>query len=641
MAGTLADGKRGGKRARARSRTLYQITILVIAVYILAGLVMFFLYARSQDRLLSKSRDKLIEMQVTNVAANSSFIIDYLVYLGQDELSGLDEAALLAVSSRAELTPGQAFLSEKLAEMTGAGFMGLAEALLFLPPAGARSQALIVAASGGDPVYALAVPEDLQGVPGEGIDYVWVEEGLPDLGVKGLSLVVRKTVAVPGTDLRLGYLAIKPMAEDVAAIDAFYDEKKSDGLGGIGLLITISIVAMSLLTLLFIALIVRWRITRPIDRLSAAAGDALDGDLEARVPVRRGDEFEGLERAVNTLLGNLNAMFSMSLAGTAAGRSGEEQGRAARRGEEVLRPARPYTLYFITAFLVVMFLVFGLVTFSIFSGWQNGLIDEGRERMIEGISRYFVSASHYIRDTLDPVIAEKMLEGGFGDIPLEEQYGMLLRGEMTDYQRFYNQFSEQLVELGALGMERVMVVLAGMGIPDGATVVVCDDESLVYNWEVPDYLLKAIDVGTPYLYMKDGIEELGFEGEYIVAIELFKISGLTQAYIGAKPIRAEVAELRGFYDKEKRDLYAVLVPFMAAVFVAFILLTFLVVGYLIRRNITRPVEELSAAAGQVMRGDLDVKITVNEGDDISQLQRAMAEIVESLRRLISRSTEEG
>ena len=50
-------------------------------------------------------------------------------------------------------------------------------------------------------------------------------------------------------------------------------------------------------------------------------------------------------------------------------------------------------------------------------------------------------------------------------------------------------------------------------------------------------------------------------------------------------------------------------------------------------------EELSEAAGRVMQGDLDVEIAVREGEDLAGLQRAFREMVESLRRLISRSVE--
>jgi nitrogen fixation/metabolism regulation signal transduction histidine kinase len=100
----------------------------------------------------------------------------------------------------------------------------------------------------------------------------------------------------------------------------------------------------------------------------------------------------------------------------------------------------------------------------------------------------------------------------------------------------------------------------------------------------------------------------------------------------------EIAEMRGFYDREKHDIYLMMILVMAAAVIAFILLTFLAMSFLIRRNITRPVEELSAAVRQVMQGDLDVEIPVREGEELEGLKRAFREMVESFRMLIARST---
>jgi HAMP domain-containing protein len=98
--------------------------------------------------------------------------------------------------------------------------------------------------------------------------------------------------------------------------------------------------------------------------------------------------------------------------------------------------------------------------------------------------------------------------------------------------------------------------------------------------------------------------------------------------------------MRGFYGQEKHDVYIMLIPVMAGALIALILLTFLAMSFFIRRNITRPVEELSTAAEQVMQGNLDVEIPVREGEELEGLEQAFREMVESLRKLIARSTEE-
>jgi methyl-accepting chemotaxis protein len=286
-----------------------------------------------------------------------------------------------------------------------------------------------------------------------------------------------------------------------------------------------------------------------------------------------------------------------------------------------------------------LFVAYGLAGFAIFNHWQNGLVGEGTDEMIRGISAYFANESDFIRHTLDPVITEKLVREGMRELSLEEQYALIVNKQFSDYQRFYNQFCADLVERSALGLDAVFVILSGMGIPGGSTVVVSNDESMIYEWPVPSYLLEAIDDETPYLYLEGGVPELGLEGEHIIFVEVFSYAQLTQAYVGVKSLRAEVGEMRDFYESERKAVSARYIPTVAVSLVALVLLSLLVLGFLLRRNITRPVEELSEAAGRVMQGDLDVEIAVREGEDLAGLQRAFREMVESLRRLISRSVE--
>jgi HAMP domain-containing protein/preprotein translocase subunit SecG len=633
-----------------RHKTLYQVTAILIAVYVIAALATYFIYNRSQDRLIDESREKLIQMEVENAAANSSFVIDYLVLLGGNKLRGMDAASLAAAEAAGGLTPGQEYLNDKLANMVDAGFMGLEAAAVFLLPGGSTG-AEVVAASDGSRVFVAEMPESVTGACAEGSPYMWSEDGLPQLGIHGKSLLVTKRVSLGTTGLAAGYVAVKPMQAEVEEIESFFSDKKKAGSRNLASLCGISIAAMSLLTLAFLAFLIQRRITRPINELSSAATEVMAGDLEKKVPVRNGDEFEGLERALNTMVGILNSILSGSqVTGKGEGPNGRQEenptqaGRRDRRRTAApaprgVRPARSRTLLYITLFLVAMFLASGLACFLVFNHWQNDIIDEGRNELVRAVSDYFINASHYIRGTLDPVITEKMREAGMKDPDITESFALMREGKTSDYQDFYIQFCEQLVDIGALGMERVMVVLTGGLVPGGATVVVSDKAGDVYNWPVPDYLLEAIREGEPYLYFEGGIPELGLEGEYIMAIETFDFSGLTQAYIGVKSMRAEMAELRGFYDHEKGYIYLALIPVMAGALIALVLLTFLVMRYFIRRNITAPVDELSAAMARVMEGDLEVEITVREGEELESLERAFREMVESFRRLMERATE--
>ncbi|RTL45324.1 MAG: HAMP domain-containing protein [Burkholderiales bacterium] len=57
-------------------------------------------------------------------------------------------------------------------------------------------------------------------------------------------------------------------------------------------------------------------------------------------------------------------------------------------------------------------------------------------------------------------------------------------------------------------------------------------------------------------------------------------------------------------------------------------------GLLVTRSVTRPVAAVVADLQTVAGGDLTVNVNVNRGDELGQLQRALAETVESLRRVV-------
>ncbi|MBN1288086.1 MAG: HAMP domain-containing protein [Actinobacteria bacterium] len=52
------------------------------------------------------------------------------------------------------------------------------------------------------------------------------------------------------------------------------------------------------------------RITEPIDELADAAEQVIAGNLDMEVPVRRGEEFEGLKNAFNEMLRNIRKITS-------------------------------------------------------------------------------------------------------------------------------------------------------------------------------------------------------------------------------------------------------------------------------------------------------------------------------------------
>ena len=406
---------------------------------------------------------------------------------------------------------------------------------------------------------------------------------------------------------------------------------------------------MALLTFGFLAYLIRKRITRPIDELSALSQEVLHGNLDVEIPVRNGEEFAGLKLALETMVKNFNVMLSLPHGGEHASeieklvkeeKSKEPAGGrlAGKKAKKGFASKRSRTLYYITAFLVVMFLISGAVNFLVFNYWQNSSIDKNVDKMVKQISGQFTGLSVFVRDTLDPLVTERLEENAIPNLTIQEQADFVLGKKAYEYQAFYNQFSKEIVDRGLMGLEKAMVIMAGFGIPDGAMVVVSSDESLVYNWPVPDYLVKAMKNGTSYLYFEKGIPELKLKGEQIISIKTFRTMGFYHSYIGVVSVHKEIAEMRSFYNREKRDLYLTLIPVMVGTLIVLVLLTFLALSFLIRRQITRPANELSAAAEQIMDGSLDVEIPIREGEELESLKHLFREMVESFRMLITKST---
>lgn len=629
---------------RKGGRTLRQLTLLITSVYILAGLAGYLLLSGSQNRLLEKTREKLLLMHATTVSGNAAYALDFLLDLGRGKLEHLDADRLLHPHTGNDPYGGKAYIEETLAAMIGEGFSGLEGASLLLPsPSG--GERYIPIASAGTASLREPPPNLLQAVQA-GRLWVWTGEDYSETP-DGRNLVVAKQVDLNGKGLTAYFLAARSMDSEIATIDRFCESKRSQSRRNLALLGLAFSVGMSLLTYAFLNLLVRRRITRPIGELQRAATEVMSGNLDVRLQIRKGEEFAGLKQAFNTMVENLKAIISLPFMedgprltkvlaeeGARGGLSGQEG-----RGVVSSMNARSRTLFAATLFVSAVFLLSVSAQFLVFNHWQNRLIDAGIQESIYGMSEYFSNDSSFIRHVLDPLIVDELKGQGVEELSSEEQYLMILEKRITPYQHYYDLFCRDLVEKGALGLEAVMVILSGPGIPGGSTVVVSDDESRVYGWRVPDYLMEAIEEDTRFLYFERGIAELGLEGEQVMAVETFPYLDFKQAYVGVRSLREEVAEMTDFFEEERRSIFLRYTPLVILSLALFFLLAFLGLRFLLRRNITRPVEELSERVEKVMEGDLEETIPVHEGEDVEALQRVFRELVDSFRRIISRSLE--
>ncbi len=294
-------------------------------------------------------------------------------------------------------------------------------------------------------------------------------------------------------------------------------------------------------------------------------------------------------------------------------------------------------LYMITALIIVVFIAYGLVTMFIFRDSQNQLIDKSIDRILQTEMQNLLSASSYIAELLLPVFEEKI-----GEATPQELIDALLNKRLTEGQRFIIQEMKKMVQSGLFELESVSIVMLPSPFNPQPLVIAASDESLIYGWEVPEEILEVIEGGGGYIYRAEGFPDLGLSGPYAVIANkgISPTSGTEVGYLFVKPMGDKVAEIESFYDQERNRTNALLWLTVVIAVLVVVAITFFVLSHLIRRRITEPIDELAAAAEEVMEGNLDVEIAVHESGEFAGLERAFKEMVESFRKYIARSVGE-
>lgn len=304
------------------------------------------------------------------------------------------------------------------------------------------------------------------------------------------------------------------------------------------------------------------------------------------------------------------------------------------------RKRRSRILYEITALIVVVLVISGLVTFFLVRDSQNKLIDKSIDKVIETESKNIASA-------LDYMIRMEM-ETGMTDLGLQRLDSMELIADMaqkklTDFQRKIDSAFGRMVDTGFFNLEYIFVVVPPSSLVRDPIVMASSDESMVYDWEIPEYLLQAIEAGEPYILMKEGIPELDLEEQQLIILQPGEspvMKGFYFTFVNVIPMQERIDAINAFFDEERDSISLTLGLSVFISIIAVIIITFFVLNYLIRMRITAPIEQLAAEAEEVMQGDLDVDIVVHEGGEFQGLERAFKEMVESFRTYIAKSTGE-
>ena len=312
----------------------------------------------------------------------------------------------------------------------------------------------------------------------------------------------------------------------------------------------------------------------------------------------------------------------------------EMSGAKAERPE--FKSKRSKILYQITILIVVVMIASGLATFFLVRSSQEKLIDKSIDKVIATESENLSNAFDYIISTVVISQSERLNvqdEAAF--------FASILREEITELQRWAIEQYQAMVETGFFGMEYVILILPPSQYIPEPFILAANDEGLVYDWEVPDYMVAALEEGESYMLMEDGVPELGLSGAQLVLFSTspspFK-ADYDITHISVIPMQEKIDSINAFFDSERNGISLTLGLVVLISIIVIVLITFFVLNYLIRKRITEPVDELAAAAEEVMKGNLDVDIAVHEGGEFEGLERAFKEMVESFRKYIAKST---
>ena len=311
-----------------------------------------------------------------------------------------------------------------------------------------------------------------------------------------------------------------------------------------------------------------------------------------------------------------------------------------------LRGKRSRILYEVTGLVVILVIASGLLTFFFVNASFDRLVDKSIDKVVEEEAETIHTGLRYVAENESEAII-----GDYKQFSVEEMVEMtttsMETGEMSELGRKATERLQKLVENGVLGVELILDVSMARPpvIPEDLIVVSTNEE--LFNMKVPEVVVSAIEEaeksGKMYLYLEEGVPELGLEGEYLLS--LYNMSELDPLFMGTwgahfVPMHEAVASIEDFYNSEKNRAILIIGLIILGTVLLVILITFFVLSHLIRKRITEPINALSSAAGEVMEGNLDVDVEVHEGGDFEGLEQAFREMVESIKKFIARSVGE-
>ncbi|MBN2168491.1 MAG: HAMP domain-containing protein [Actinobacteria bacterium] len=660
---------KGNKRSdakyrRGRSLILFQITVLVLVVVLISGGANLIIFRRSQNNLIEESKKKLIETEASVIASSHDFVSGFLPdFPAYKEVAAQEPSVIKSDLSSAvaegRTAPIQQATNEVLKNMVDTGFFELDAVVEAVPPTETGPGGLIIFASDNSFMYKELPRELADLVENNGKSYTLLKDGVASLGLDGEHLVTFYKNKSNPAGVTTWYFDFKPMHQELAAIDDFYSNESSYINIVLASVVGGSIIVLAIITYLILSWLLKRKITKPIDELAAAAEQVMEGDLDAKVTVRAGEEFEGLKAVFNRMLDSINAVFMKSDEGESIEESAEKITPAA--GELKKHKTRSRILIYITCLITIVFISSGIISFVVFSRSQSRLIQKSKEYIVRQHATLVASA----HDFFGVFLEAKMFSTDQGGVDLatpegtlkflQESANALVTKTPSPAIDSISEVVRKVAETGLYeATSAVMVIPPTPPLVTKAIVFAASNSDDMFM-ELPETLSNLSNIEgmedsgfngklndhNAYFYFENGIPELGLEGETLVTFNSQEIvaagSGMNIStwYYDFIPIGEEFEAINSFYSQENRNAMLQTGLVMLISTIVLIAISFFVLSYLIRKRITEPIDELADAAEQVANGNLDVQVPVRKGEEFEGLKNAFNEMIKSIRIIMS------
>lgn len=294
----------------------------------------------------------------------------------------------------------------------------------------------------------------------------------------------------------------------------------------------------------------------------------------------------------------------------------------------------------ILALVLIVFIISGVVSLAFYLSSTDELTRKSKDKMIASKAEDMSSGFGYIANDFIEQITDSL---GITGVSITDFADAVMNKKLLTVQVEGNSIMKKVADKGVMEAELLIGVIPPVppAIPD-PVIIVSSNDKLVYS-DVPDEVYEILRSGDSYGIIKDGIPEWNMKGETLVVFKEFALSGDGEinapVYACAiRSIEGDIKEIDGYFNTEKRKINILMVVVIASFSVVLFIIIFVVLRYLIRSKITRPIDELSEAAEKVMEGDLDVEVPVREGEEFTSLKNAFNEMLKSIRMIISKST---